>query len=43
MMAFSVVIFISNFVKISPLVRNLKGEGAQRDVISSTNFVKKGS
>jgi len=42
-MAFSVVIFISNFVKINPLVRNLKGEEAQRDVTSSTIFIKKGN
>ena len=39
--ALSVVIFISNFVKNNPLVRNLKGEDAQRDVISSISFIKK--
>jgi hypothetical protein len=42
-MAFSVLTFISYFVKISPFVRNLKGEEAQRDLISSTCFIKKGN
>jgi hypothetical protein len=42
-MAFIVVTFISKFVKISPLVRNLKVEGAQRGEIKSNNFIKNGN